>query len=336
MGYWRIDSDALAGSRFVVSALAETTAALTALHRRSAAHPGDRAWLADRLPAYRAHLAADPVAAHLVRAALGRLWIADHLTPPPDGGPFEEELEPIRATPDAAVRTYLRAASGALPEDLARARGLGPRTAELLEWVWTEAVRPDWERRRRVAEADILLRTAQLSRGGWAAALSGMRPGMAWLGEGRLRINLQDRPPRDLSGAAGLVFVPVTPPHGWVAWRGAHRHALVYPAEGQLAQPGTAVRPGTAAQPGTAADAPKSLVRLLGPVRARVLVLLASPKSTTQLVALTGLSLGAVAGQLKVLLTAGLILRRRTGRTVLYSRVAAGDVLVSAATGSDG
>lgn len=123
MGYWRIDSDALAGSRFVVSALAETTAALMALQRRTAAHPGDRAWLADRLPPYRAHLAADPVAAHLVRAALGRLWIADHLTPPPDGRPFEEELEPIRATPDAAVRTYLRAASGALPEELARARG---------------------------------------------------------------------------------------------------------------------------------------------------------------------------------------------------------------------
>lgn len=320
MGYWRIDSDALAGSRFVVSALAETTAALMALHRKTATHPAERAWLADRHPPYRAHLAADPVAAHLVRAALGRLWIADHLTPPPDGRPFEEELESIRATPDAAVRTYLRAASGALPGDLDRARGLGPRTAELLEWVWTEAVRPDWERRRRVAEADILLRTAQLSRGGWAAALSGMRPDMAWLGEGRLRINLQDRPPRELSGAAGLVFVPVTPPHGWVAWRGAHRHALVYPAEGQLAQP--------------AAAAPQALVRLLGPVRARVLVLLASPKSTTQLVALTGLSLGAVAGQLKVLLDAGLILRRRAGRTVLYGRVAAGDVLVSAATGS--
>ncbi|MBT2406696.1 ArsR family transcriptional regulator [Streptomyces sp. ISL-87] len=321
MGWWRIDTDALADSRFVVSALAETTATMMALERRTAAHPAERAWLTDQLPRYRAYMAAEPLTAQLVRAALGRLWIADFLTPPPDGRPFGEELEAVRATPDAVVRTNLRAASG-LPDALIRARGLGPRMAELLEWLWAEAVRPDWERRRRVAEADILVRTRQLSLGGWAAALSGMRPGMAWLGEGRLRINLQQRPPRELSGEAGLVFVPVTPGHGWVAWRGAHRHALVYPCEGQLTQPGA----------GSAA--PQALVGLLGPVRARVLVLLESPKSTTQLVALTGLSLGAVAGQLKVLLAAGLILRRRTGRTVLYSRVAAGDVLVSAATGS--
>ncbi|MFJ6792693.1 ArsR family transcriptional regulator [Streptomyces sp. NPDC091268] len=320
MGWWRIDSDALAGSRFVVSALAETTAALIALERRTPAHPAERAWLADRLPHYRARLAAEPATADLVRAALGRHWLAGFLTPPPDGRPFEEELAAIRAASDAVVRTDLRAAS-ALPDSLARARGLGPRAAELLEWVWAETVRPDWERRRRIAEADILVRTAQLGRGGWSAALSGMRPGMAWLGGGRLRINLQDRPPRELSGQAGLVFVPVTTRHGWVSWSGRHRHALVYPCEGQLAQYGPA-------------PAPAALVGLLGPVRARVLVLLASPKSTTQLVALTGLSLGTVAGHLKVLLAAGLVLRRRTGRTVLYGRVAAGDLLVSAATGT--
>ncbi|MEU8772598.1 winged helix-turn-helix domain-containing protein [Streptomyces sp. NPDC048606] len=325
MGWWRIDTDALAGSRFVLSAPAETVAALMALHWRTAAHPGDRTWLARTLPPYEAHLAADPVAAALVRAAFGRQWIAGFLTPPPDGRPVEEELAVIRATPDAVVRTDLRAASGPLPEVLHRARGLGPRTAEVLEWVWERAVRPDWERRRRVAEADVLVRTGHLSRGGWAAALSGMRPGMAWLGEGRLRINLQDRPPRELSGDAGLVFVPVTPGHGWVSWTGRRRHALVYPCEGQLTQ---AVG-GAGAPAGTA---PRALVRLLGPVRARVLVLLESPKSTTQLVAVTGLSLGAVAGQLKVLLEAGLVLRRRTGRTVLYTRLPAGDVLVKAAS----
>ncbi|WP_434090931.1 hypothetical protein [Streptomyces goshikiensis] len=179
MGWWRIDTDALAGSRFVVSALAETTAALMALRWRSAGHPGERDWLAARLPAFQEYLAAEPVTAEVLRAALGRQWIADYLTPPPDGRPFEEELESIRATPDAVVRTNLRAASRPAGAAL-RARGLGPRTAELLEWVWAEAVRPDWERRRRVAEADVLVRTRQLSLGGWSAALSGMRPGMAW------------------------------------------------------------------------------------------------------------------------------------------------------------
>ncbi|MFJ3927449.1 ArsR/SmtB family transcription factor [Streptomyces sp. NPDC090022] len=318
MGWWRIDTDALAQSRFVVSELAETTAALFALERRTATHPAERDWLAAQLPGYQAYLRQDPVAAELVRAAFGPRWLAGFLTPPPRGLPFAEELAAVRASGDAVVRTDLRAAS-ALPDRVARARGLGPRAADVLEWVWTYAVRPDWPRRRRVAEADVLVRTRQLGVAGWAAALAGLRPDMAWLGDGRLRINRQDRPPRELSGPAGLVFVPVTPGHGWVAWRGAHRHALVYPCTGQLTQ-------GAAG-----AGVPTALARLLGPVRARILVLLESPKSTTQLVALTGLSLGTVAGQLKVLREAGLVLRRRAGRSVLYHRVGAGDVLVAAA-----
>ena len=72
MGLWRIDADTLAGSRFVVSALAEATATLMALPTASAPHPGQRAWLDDHLPAYRERLAADPVTALLVTAQLGQ------------------------------------------------------------------------------------------------------------------------------------------------------------------------------------------------------------------------------------------------------------------------
>ncbi|MDF3148744.1 winged helix-turn-helix domain-containing protein, partial [Streptomyces sp. T21Q-yed] len=62
-----------------------------------------------------------------------------------------------------------------------------------------------------------------------------------------------------------------------------------------------------------------------------VLVLLDSPVSTTQLVAVTGQGLGSVGRHLRVLLDAGLVERRRAGRSVLYSRTAAGEVLVKAA-----
>ena len=65
---------------------------------------------------------------------------------------------------------------------------------------------------------------------------------------------------------------------------------------------------------------PASLAALIGPGRARVLTLLDTPKSTTQLVALTGLGLGSAGRHLKVLLDAGLAQRRRAGRSVLYSR----------------
>jgi DNA-binding transcriptional ArsR family regulator len=69
---------------------------------------------------------------------------------------------------------------------------------------------------------------------------------------------------------------------------------------------------------------------LIGPARAGVLVLLETPKSTTQLVALTGQGLGSVGRHLRVLLDARLVQRRRAGRSVLYYRTAAGDTLLAA------
>ncbi|GAA0321546.1 hypothetical protein NE235_18800 [Actinoallomurus spadix] len=203
MGWWRLGTDTLAESRFVVSALAETTASLLSLHKNEAAHPGERAWLDAHLPAYRAHLAADPVTALLVRSALRPGWIADFVVPPPSGAAhsaFHDELVPIRQAPADQVQRDLEVAlQGPVPAKLRRT-DLAGRFADLLEWSWTELVRPDWARRRRVIEADVVARTAQLGRAGWAAAFDAMRPGMRWLGEGRLQINRQDRPPRTCSG----------------------------------------------------------------------------------------------------------------------------------------
>ncbi|NEW72505.1 ArsR family transcriptional regulator [Streptomyces rhizosphaericus] len=320
MGLWLVDADTLAGGRFVRSALAETTAALITLERATAAHPGERAWLDAHLPAYRARLADDPVTALLVRAALGRTWLADFLTQAPPGegeSSFEEELARIRTTDPAAARSDLTVSLGRTPLPPALRRDdLPGLLAELLEWVWTEAVRPTWPRRRRIIEADVVARTGQVSQGGWAAVLDGMRPGMRWLGGSRLQINAHDNPPRAVHGAQ-LLFVPVTPATGWVSWDVPHRYAVVYPCAGALA--GSDPRP--AADP---------LARLLGPARASVLLLLDTPKSTTHLVALTGQTLGSVGRHLRVLREARLVRRRRAGRSVLYDRTTAGEILVKA------
>jgi len=319
MGWWQVNADTLAGSRFVVSPLAEVTASLQTLDRGTAAHPGERAWLDAHQSAYRERLAGDPVTALLVRAGLGRGWNADFLTPTPTGEgeqSFERELARIRETPAEEACAHLTVSLGGPLPALLRRPDLPERAADLMEWVWTESVLPSWPRRRRIIEADVIARTAQLSQGGWAAALDDMRPGMRWLGESRLQINAHDYPPRELSGAQ-LMFVPVTPHRGWVSWDAPHRYAVVYPCSGALAEP-------------VPAAAPEALGRLLGPARAGVLVLLGSPKSTTQLVALTGQGLGSVGRHLKVLLDARLVRRRRAGRSVLYYRTAAGDVLVAA------
>ncbi|MEU0129714.1 MULTISPECIES: helix-turn-helix domain-containing protein [unclassified Streptomyces] len=321
MGWWQVNADTLAAGRFVVSELAEVTATLQFLERGTAANPAERAWFAGYGPAYRERLAEDPVAARLVRIGLGGHWNADFLTPTPAGGTtFSQELDRVRATPPDEARADLEVSRGGpLPAALHRA-DLSERAADLLEWLWDRVVRPDWPRRRRIIEADIVARAGQLSRGGWAEALDALNPGMRWLGGNRLQVNPRDYPPRELAGVR-LVFIPVTPRQGWVSWDApAQRYAVVYACSGVLSD---ADRPAV----------PDSLGRLLGTARAGVLVLLDRPRSTTELVALTGQGLGSVGRHLRVLLDAGLAGRRRSGRSVLYFRTDAGEALLRAQPG---
>ncbi|MFF4659357.1 ArsR family transcriptional regulator [Streptomyces sp. NPDC001381] len=325
MGWWQVNADTLARSRFVLSPLAETFASLKLLHAGSGTHPGEHAWLRTHLPGYRAGLAADPVTALLVRAGLGRSWIADFLTPTPHAGEtFEQGVARVRAADPADARAHLRMSlAGPLPAALDR-DDLPERAAALLEYVWETAVRPSWERRRHVLEADVVARTAQVGKGGWAAVLDSLRPGTRWLGENRFQVNTHEYPPREISGAE-LVLVPVTPTAGWVSWEGRERYAVVYPCAGALAGDDRE------------RAAPAALGALLGPARASVLVLLGQgPLSTTQLVALTGQRLGSVGRHLRVLRDAGLVERRRAGRSVLYSRTGAGEVLVGASDPGSG
>ncbi|WP_329459699.1 ArsR/SmtB family transcription factor [Streptomyces sp. NBC_01497] len=317
MGLWLVDTDTLASSRFVLSPLAETLACVQTLEAGTAAHPGEHRWLGHHLRAYRGFLAADPVTAALVRIGLAGSWNAGFLTPVPEPGPdgprgFRDELAPVRATSALRAHTDLTVCHGRpLPRRL-RVPDAAERLAGLLEWVWSHAVEPYWPVRRRALEADVVARAGRLGTAGWSAVLDDLRPGTRWLGEGRLQINERDFPPRTARGA--LLFVPVTPRRGWVSWT-TDRFALVHPCTGALAEPAGPRVPG-------------ALGRLLGPARAAVLVLLDDPKSTTHLVALTGQGLGSVGRHLKILLEAGLVRRRRAGRSVLYYRTAAGDGLV--------
>ena len=319
MGWWQISADTLARSRFVISPLAETTASLLALERGTAAHPGERRWLDAHQAAYRGYVEDHPDVPQLIRLSRARCWIPAVITVAPAGHDeqaFGDELAQITSVSPGLVADDLDALGvERYPDDLPR------KGADLLEWVWANTVRPYWPERRKIIEADIVARTTQLGRGGWAQALSDMRPGMRWLGDGRLQINAYENPPREISGAQ-LLFVPVTPETGWVAWDEPHRYAVMYPCSGALAEP--ALR----------AAAPETLGALLGPARAAILMLLVTPKSTTQLVALTGQRLGSVGRHLQILRAAGLLERRRVGRSVLYRRSPAGDLLIRIQSGA--
>ncbi|GHH43384.1 helix-turn-helix domain-containing protein [Lentzea cavernae] len=320
MPWWQLNADTLARSRFVVSPLAEVIASLKTLHRGTGAHAVDRRWADQHLPAFHARLESDPITALVLHTALRPYWNAEFLTPTPTGAgetTFDEEVARVRTTPPSDVRAHLaEQLDEPLPRALAR-DDLAERTADLLAWVWSTCVRPTWPRRRRIIEADVVARTTRLTQGGWAAALEGMRPGMRWLGDSRLRVHTRDYPPMDLAGAH-LMFVPVTPRQSWVSWDAPHRYAVTYACSGV---------------DGAGSPPAGALSRLLGSGRAEVLVLLDSPKSTTQLVALTGMALGSVGRHLKVLLDSGLVERRRAGKSVLYYRAHAGTVLIRAQRG---
>ena len=312
MGIWLIDADVLAGSRFRVSALAETIAMTGVLADRRAHRPGQLTGPAPLRAAFRARIDGDPVGRAFLKGALLPTWLADFLCAPPadEDRSYDDEMRRIRTMSAAALRSDLAGDDPALDVP-----DLADRIAAVLDWVWTEAVEPDWQRRERAFEADIIARTRRLSTGGWAAALDDMRPNMRWLGEGRLQINTYDYPPHDLTDGH-LLFIPTTSARGWVGFRPPNRYSVIYPCTGVLAEG----RP----------TAPDALRRLIGAARATVLTLLDNPMSTTQLVSVTGFALGAVGNHLKILLDAQLVRRRRAGRSVLYYRSPDGDRLIQA------
>jgi hypothetical protein len=322
MGTWRIPADLLARSRFVVSPAAEVTATLGALTRPETS--SERALAAGHRDLFSAMLAEHAARRAILQLAWRPGWIADFLCLPPTRPDMEfaDQLDLIRARGDDALRADLAVVAQSRPlPSILRRPGLAEHAVGLLDWVWSHAVAADWARRERILRADIVSRTSRLATQGWAAVLHDLGRDREWIGDGQLRINRYKLPSRTLDADADLFFIPVHAQASWVGWEIPRRYAVYYPVTGALAT-----------LDGQAGD---GLARLVGPNRARVLGELDHPASTSHLVARTGLPLGTVGGHLRVLLDVGLVLRRRSGREVLYWRTALGDALVAAGTSDD-
>ncbi len=316
MGVWLMSADLLARARFVVSPLAEVGAANGALQQPR--DPSERVLAATAGPAFREMLREHPVRAAVLAASSRPGWVADFYGMPPRGGPmsFAEELALVAELGDRRLRADLKESSPGPLSPLIGRPGLTEHVVGLLEWLWEHVVSTDWPRRERVLRADIVSRTARLAEHGWSGVLSDLRREVEWLGEGRLLINRYPNPPRDLTQAEELYFIPHHGHSTSVGWHLPTRYAIHYPVTGVLADVDSGAEAGLAA--------------LLGGNRATILAALETPASTTGLVARTGLALGSVGGHLKVLLGAGLVARRRSGREVLYWRTALGDALAAA------
>lgn len=325
MSSWRLPVDLLAHSRFVLSPLAETVGALTVLD--APVGPSERAFHTANRAAYDSMLREHPKRRAIAercwwpRRGSRQGWMADFLAVPPlgDDATFADELDALAdGLDDDAIRSALL--GGGRPHKLLRelARpGVRDAALGLLRWIWTATVESDWPRRSRILRADIVARTATLATRGWAGVLPGLGKHREWLGEGRLRITSYDLPDHDLGTAEALDFVPVHVSGSWTCCDLATRtrYAVIYPVTGALAPVHSSAH---------------GLARLIGTNRAEVLALLDEPRSTTAVAALAGLPIGSVGNHLRVLLDAGAVLRRRSGREVLYWRTALGDELIAA------
>ncbi|WP_323100363.1 helix-turn-helix domain-containing protein [Intrasporangium sp. YIM S08009] len=323
MGTWQISADLLARSRFVVSPRIETVGALNDLVRPS--DPQGRALATAHGEAFRAMLDDHPIRQTVLDHSWRPQWISDWLCLPPHAPTsgtrtFAAELDDVRELGDQHLRDCLAESSPTrrLPDVLLR-DGVTDHAVDLLEWVWTHVLATDWARRERILRADVVARTSRLATQGWAAVVRDLGRDREWIGDGHLRINHYDLPSRVLPDDADLFFVPVNHKARWVGWLLPRRYAVYYPVTGALAR--------------VDAGAPDGLERLVGRSRSTLLVALESPSSTTGLAATTGMALGTVGDHLQVLLAAGVVLRRRSGREVLYWRTALGDALVASGAG---
>ncbi|MEV0977262.1 DUF5937 family protein [Streptomyces sp. NPDC049915] len=316
----------LATTSFAYSPLQETVFSLRCLHD-PARYPHHRPWLRRIRP----RLAALD---HETLTALSApwLWVPDFLTPRPSRArpAVADELATLRRTPPDVVAADFRATyrtKDALPPVIARGLTDPPalltRVVDALEEYWHTCLADDWwPRVQAVLEADLAHRGRVLAEHGTAAMLSGLDDRLTW-DDGRLRLSTQHftvpAPWTDIVGIAGrgMVLLPTLFARGAQPTIDPSRPpVLAYPARGRAL---------LSEQPPPVTD--DALVRLLGRPRARLLLLLAEPASTTELAHRLGVTPGAVSQHLTVLYDAGLLTRTRTGRIVHYARTALGDDL---------
>ena len=320
----RLSPRALSRSRFALSPLAETFGALRTL-AKPCRDPWLAAWHEQHRGAFRAMVAADRFTAGLVRLLITSSWLPDFVSLPPPGGmrtTMAQELDAVRRFSDAQVRAQLEESDqhADVPGGLAwlAGRDWAERCAQVLDAVWRDHVRPDWPRRRALLEREITYRAGLVAVYGWSNALGSMSRRSAWVGDDAIRFSHRPLPDR-IVGAEGMLFVPVTLARGtWLCEAPPDSFALVYPARGIAERGG-----------GPAQDRVRALERLVGALRARILLELGRPATTTELATALEVSLGTAGGHITVLREAGLIEGTRVGRRVVYRRTDDGDRLAN-------
>ncbi|MBF8189872.1 winged helix-turn-helix transcriptional regulator [Nonomuraea sp. K274] len=252
-------------------------------------------------------------------------YLADFITPPPDTPmpDFAAELERVRQASPEAAREEAAQIEGTDRAVLQRfmddpVAGVA-RVADALEAYWEACFAEFWPRVYGLLERDVLRRSRQLAQGGARELFAGLGRAVVWTGE-RL---LVDRPWCTVGGLHGDGLLLVPSAFWWpsVAVMSApYQSTLIYPVLGV----GTLWEQGPPPAPG-------ALAALIGRSRARILLALAEPATTSALAARMSLTPGAVSQHLGVLSDGGLAVGMRVGKQVVYRRTPVGDTLAGQA-----
>jgi DNA-binding transcriptional ArsR family regulator len=300
--------------------LAETLGTLITLQRGTITFPLVRA-ARDEFMVWRD---ADPLRSGLLRLVAATKWMPDVLAIAPLGGlrtDLSEELSAVAAVADDDVRATVRlsAAAGWAPVvlDWLDSDHLAARIADTMADGWERFLRADWGRRRAVLERDIAYRADRLSTDGWHAVIATIARSTAWIDNDTIEFGRTRHCDRVIDD--GIIFVPHSSAAGsWSCEQPPH-FALTYRARG----------PASDADPQANAD----LARLLGGGRARLLLELRMPATSTELARILDVSLGTVSAHLAALRSAGVITGLRTGKQVRYRLEPRGQALLEAFDG---
>lgn len=333
-----VDADRLSRSRFALSRLAELTCGLEVL-----AHPSRAPYAQDWVNSTRRTVRLDQIAVLFALVEHGSWYVPDFLVPVPRSyePSLEDELAAVAQAPPNLVRQQLELTFriGPVPRAVQRRGGGAPGTdpraplpavvaevladgeraltscvAEQLGLCWDSVLAEMWPGLRRVLEADVHHRATEAVRLGFGRLIGGLHPKLNWDGH---QVTLELGCEVNADVGPGLVLTPSVFLPRPAVWLGEPGQLLIgYPARG---------RGRVWARP-TAARRDRNL---LGPRRAALLTDLDTPRSTSELAARHQLSPATVSYHLGRLRSAGLVVRRQSGHSVLYERTARGALLLS-------
>jgi hypothetical protein len=307
-----LDVHQLAATRFAMSPLGETVAALQVLGQaRINVHL--RPWLRwARREVDRAELSLPTAWPLLVTK---RPTWPEFLAPAPHvpEPAIEDELARMRSTRAEQVRASIDRVFGAQPPAAVTAVARHPAAslravaAELLA-AYDLLVAPHWPRLQAVLASDIAYRARRLAIGGVEGLLADLHPEVSWA-NGRLTLQRIHTDRRVTLGNRGLVLIPTVLGGEDVKIRlsTTTQITLRYPARGSATLWTAGLH-----------EPRSSVVSLLGRPRARVLAAVRSPATTGGLARALGVTPSAVSQQLRVLRASDLVRSERSGRNVLH------------------